>query len=84
MNLRQQLIDTGLFSETDTRDLVADSCAETVQWGETTLEYTRVRLSFDPFGGLTAVESYVFDPAAREVVAGNRRALGLPPQHSKA
>lgn len=85
MNLRQRFIDTGLFSETDTRDLVTET-HEVIYRGtdDEIQQHIRVRLSFDPFGELTGVEAYEYDPYAAKIVADNRKAIGMPPQHSKA
>lgn len=76
MNLRQQLIDTGLFSETDTRDLVAESETEEVApfTGEPVKVGHIVRLKFDPFGDLIEVTACNFDPVMRRMVEANRKA----------
>jgi phosphomannomutase len=76
VNLRQQLIDTGLFSETDTRDLVAESETEEAApfTGEPVKVGHIVRLKFDPFGGLVEVRASNFDPVMRRMVEANRKA----------
>lgn len=76
MNLRQRLIDTGLFSETDTRDLIAESETEEAApfTGETIKVGHVVRLKFDPFGELTEVRASNFDPVMRRLVEANRKA----------
>ena len=76
MTLREQLIATGLFRETDTRDIVCEE--ETVEAHEFSGEHVRVgyevRLKFDPFGDLEAVCARRFDPAMRDMVKANRLA----------
>lgn len=76
MNLRQRLIETGLFSETDTRDLIAESeTDESAPFtGETIKVGHCVRLKFDSFGELTEVRASNFDPVMRCMVEANRKA----------
>jgi hypothetical protein len=42
----------------------------------------RVVLKFDSFGDLIDLEACLVDTASRAVVVANRKALGMPPQHS--
>lgn len=75
MTLRDQFIETGLFIETDCRDLVFEVPHEEG-------ENIRVRFEFDSFGDLVNMQAHIVCVAMRAMVAANRRALGLPPQHS--
>lgn len=75
MNLRQQLIETGLFAETTSRDLV-------YIFPEDEATNIKVTFEFDAFGDLQHVMAHLVNKTMAEMVANNRKALGLPPQHS--
>lgn len=81
MTMRQQLIETGLFTETDTRDLVREHVCDEVQEfsGEPIKVGYKVRLKFNAFGELVDCYAMRFDPVMREIVAANRKAA----MHSK-
>ena len=79
-NLRQRLFDTGMFKDKkNTYDLHADvvNDRDTEYGGEQTI---RVILRFNPHGDLDSVDAVEIDTAMQRIVAGNRQALGLPPQ----
>ena len=72
---REKLIESGLFMETTSRDLVAE-------FPESETENIRMTFEFDPFGELVHLSAHIVSKPLAEMVAQNRRALGLPPQHS--
>jgi len=72
---REKLIESGLFRETTSRDLVAD-------FPENENDNIRMTLEFDSFGDLVHLSACIVSKPLAEMVAQNRRALGLPPQHS--
>jgi hypothetical protein len=74
--LRDQLISTQLFKVMPpTRSLSHESAVDATM-------SIRVVLSFDCFGDMTGIESMLVDKSVRDIVAQNRRALGLPPQEN--
>jgi hypothetical protein len=75
MSTREKLIESGLFIETTSRDLAFLHPED-----ETT--NIKVTFEFDPFGDLQHVSAALVNKAMAEMVANNRKALGLPPQHS--
>lgn len=79
---RQSLIDSGLFRQrTGKRDLVAEVAHAPSSQNGQAAESIRVILSFDPFGDIVGIDAHTIDEMER-AVAGNRRALGLPPQET--
>lgn len=74
--LRDQLISSGHFKAMPPSRALSH---------ETSIDDTsaiRVVLSFDSFGELTSIETMLVSRAMRDLVAQNRRALGLPPQEN--
>jgi hypothetical protein len=76
VTLRQKLIESGLFKETDDRDLVHEEVREAPEpySGHPVKVGMLVRLKFDPFGDLVSVRASQFDPVMREMVEANRKA----------
>ena len=73
--LRDQLISTQLFKVSPpSRDLTRETVCNS--------STIRIVLSFDSFGDMTDARAFEVDTSMRDVVAQNRRALGLPSQEN--
>lgn len=80
MTIRDKLIESGLFKETESRDLIVEVERTVQRFDAAVDQYLRVTLSFDQFGDITGINAIEYDGAMRKMVAQNRQAMGLPPQ----